>query len=415
MMVNPDRFAAREARLIGYAPAFARVVKLLEEARFVKGVTQIGPSVYTGTETGDGFGAAAWEAAGHESAGVWHVTGHNKGLRWAMGDMTAGVIIPPSEEDVLTQSQEIVRAVIPAHERPPAAYTVGGCARSLINWALDKPQAFTGFAAQLVSPRGQSNYGEDSDFDEEQSFQYHDCAAGRYPKVVLWDVEAYYFSSICRAPCVRVEVRPDGLQWGRWVGSEAERWRDVLAAIAPVHLLRNSVWGVCVGSDTLKRAYTSSRPKDRPGKWTRGEGGAWAQGETIKRGADWRPGQVRVIRPTFGKGPFPGLGLLVARSTAEACAIAAAEVNSVYSTVDSVTTLGDAPPAYWGRLGFNTRIKAEGEADIVARGVWRIGAEHTRTYYQNRYGLPADYVCPVPPMPVPRYSYSVNYHKLWLA
>ena len=315
-----------------------------------------------------GWGAVAREAAASLPGFVMPST--TGGIAWKCGGgPMAGVIVDMAHVRPIAAARDIVRAVIPAADRPSGVpWTYGSCARRLLLFAAEaQPKDKT--CEQLINP--------DADIKE---YMYHDCIPGLYPEAIMWDGGSYFFNLLRRLPSLRVSLgrpRKGGgsgvIRFERFTPDECERWADVLTACTEHKVLRNSLWGASLGSLIGRVCYTSAAPKDAAGK----------------RAPNWAPGRVREIYPVFGAGPFRPAALLLARSAAELTQLASEEVGSVYSTVDSVTSIDGREPAAWGRVGLPYGIKAEGEAHIIGRGCWRIAANPTLPYCPRKRIGPA--------------------------
>lgn len=274
------------------------------------------------------------------------------------GGPLAGVIIDTDTVRPIMKAREVVGSVIPATDREKGIpYTFGACARKLLQWAAE---------AQSPDATCERLIGEGT---EQREHMYHDCLPGMYPAAVMYDCSGYFFQLLHRLPSLRVSLGaakgadPGRIRWQRMTLDERHKWADVLAACSESKVLRNSLWGASLGSKAGRLAYTSAPPKD-------------AQ----KRPLPWPKGKVREVYPSFGPGPFRPAALVLARAAAEMTQLASMEVGSVYSTVDSVTTIDGRVPEVWGRMGLPFGPKHAGEAHIVSRGVWRIGGSPTIPY-----------------------------------
>lgn len=338
------------------------------------------PTVFIGSAP---FG---WDAVAEELASElpgFTMPNGGGGVSWKNGaGPMNGVILDAENARRVLAARDLVASIIPQSERGRVIpYSEGAMARMLLLWAA-APQARDKTLEHLIRP--------DGDLKE---YMYHDCKPGRYEAATLWDCSAYFFNLMSRAKGLRVSLgrppapdlgpvgapsgpdRPAGgraaggraeaamgrLRWQRMAPDEAYRWADVLAVCREEKILRNSLWGASLGSVEGKTAYTSSPPKD-------------AQGRRV---TCWPPGKVRKIAPVFGPGPFRPFALLIARSAAELTSIASEQVGSVYSTVDSVTSVDGREPKIWGSIGLPYGPKHRGDAVFVTRGCWRIGPHPT--------------------------------------
>ena len=406
MIYTPSELEKLYARRSKYATEFGKIVAHLERESIIRNVVQVGDIAYcVKPNPRFPFSAICREAAGQTQSGFFADIGENSGLRWQMGNAVGGILLPHSAREEIKAAQDIVSRVIPAHERPPLAWTNGGNARQLVRWVIEKEIKHVGEAEDLLTP---AIPGEDVG---ERAYQYHDCKPGKYAGLVMYDAEAFYFNLISRAKALRLSVYPSkngskpAICWGEWQGQEYEKWREVIAHIGETKLLRNALWGVLLGSSGNRFIYTSAAKKEARMTY---ETGVW---QTVPASP---AGRIRQEEVHFAGGMARALALLVGRGGAEICAEASSEVSSVYSTLDSVTVTNGAVPKTWKSLGLPSGIKEKGMGNIVARGVWQIGPNHTADYYDKGKIIPARYECPAPPSPVERRFYTSPYYKLWL-
>ena len=427
MIYTPLQLERMKERREGYALAFGGIVKELIRRGVIKNADQVGHIAYSVTlSSAFNFAAVCREAAGISSEGFFTDIGENAGMRWSMGNMVAGILLPVAVIPGIREAQAIVSQVIPAYHRPLDAWTNGSNARQLVRYVLEKAipnELSRGSARKLLIPLGAEDLLTPTDLGEEvgeRAYQYHDCKPGEYPSIIMYDAEAFYFNLICRLKCLRLDVYPPNtrfntlskpvISWGGWQGSEYERWRDVLGHIGETKLLRNALWGVLLGSSNPRAIYTSASKKAHRKKLydIRLGGEYWVDVPASPKG------RVRRETVVYTGGMARGAGLLVGRGGAEVCSEASWEVSSVYSTLDSVSVIDGGVPKTWDKLGLPSGIKERGGGEIVARGVWRIGPHHTADYYEKGGIIPPGYVCPVERSPVERRAYELIYNRLWL-
>jgi len=395
----------RNARL------FAEAVRLAVEDGFLQTPGEEARHVWAASAP-LGWAAAARHMAANLPGTLTPAQGPG-GVMWKCGNGPAqGNVIAISKRADIHKARALVASIIPEDERPQGIpWSLGACARRLLVWSA-KPQVHDYTLEPLI--------GAESDMTE---YMYHDCQPGVYPFARMWDCQAYFFALMLRLPSLRVSMsrdrpgRPGALRWDRLKLEERERWGDVLAACRDEKVLRNSLWGASLGSMKKRTAYTSAAPRD-------------AQGKRM----EWEPGRVRETTVVYGAGPFRPAALVLARGAAELCRIAAEEVGSVYSTVDSVTTIDDREPLVWVSLGLPCAPKYEGPADIVGRGDWRIGPHCTMPYIpmkrieegaKDRRGrvrwerdtktaLDPAYTSPAHRTPAPRPNFDHYYYRTWV-
>lgn len=401
MIYTPSELEKLHLRRSKYALDFAKLVRYLMAQGLIKNVVQLGEIAYAvKLDPRFTFAALCREAAGELPRGSFYDIGENGGMRWSMGNMVGGVLLPHSARHEIAEAQRIVGEVIPSDQRPPLSWTNGGNARQLVKWVLEREIKHIGEAESLLTP---SMPGEDIG---DKAYQYHDCKPGRYQSIIMYDLEAYYFTLISRAKSLDVSIytpkngSKPAICWGGWEGQEYAKWREVIAHIGDTKLLRNALWGVLLGSSGARYSYSGVA---KPEHW---KGGRLVPTSEV--------GRVRQEIVTFSGGMARALALLVGRSGAEVCAEAAAEVGSIYSTLDSVSVTDGSTPRTWAKLGLPSGIKERGPGEIVARGVWNIGDNHTKDYYPDGRIIPVGYKCPIEPIAVERRFYTTTYNRLWL-
>ena len=385
-------------RRFSYSKGFGGIVSHMMNEGIISQVEQVGEAAYSAEISAFwSMNSLCREAASVMQKGMFSEIGNGQGIKWSMGNMTAGVLLKHEYVAPVKAAQAVVGSIIPAAQMLPECWTSGGNARRLLRYALDVNVTQKGTSEVLLKQVDDTSELPPTQEELEASYQYHDCIPGKYSRVIMWDAEAYYFNWICRLPSLKLSFTRGGIDWKRMSETEVGRWAEVKAHIGNTKLLRNSLWGVLLGSSTPKVFYTS----------------------TVKEGE--KPGAVRMQWFSYtGGGIARPAALLSARSAAEMCSEAAQETSSIYSTMDSVTTLGTGFPNVWKNNGFPCRIKEEGDVntdgiggEIVSKGVWKMGKHHTETYHNER-DLPKDFTCKVEPSFRARTIYEMRYYPLWL-
>lgn len=397
-------------------------------------------NVYLATADGKGWQTCALELARLIPAGIFTVagTGERASLRWGMGRNLGGLIISHKQFERVKWARQINREVMgltmyepkdvlvfeekTGRKWEPTPWTVGGCTRQLLKWAVSPQSPETNMETlRYRTDEGNSRY------------QYHDCKPGIYDNLTQWDGSAYFYTFMKKMPSPHVSLTPRGLHWGTLSPDEWHRWHDLLDALGAdtdaSKVVRNAVWGSALGGTHLVKKG-KQKGEQKPGGMCKGYTSAkpkklkeWEE----KTGKKWEPGTLRVCWYCLGPGPLRPMAIVVARTGAELCSIASAEVDSLYSTVDSVTTTTGKRPAIWDRYKLPYKEKAQGQGHIVACGVWRIGAKATKPYSKAmtlllgnaNYGSQAlidkaPFFHPSTPIYVERHSFDTNYHTLWL-
>lgn len=319
-----------------------------------------------------GWAQVARFCASTGAGGTWIPS--DSGVSWRFGSLRGGTITDAGgnwERDVLggyvrgewrMGAREILAGLV-GKEEAADVWTVGGAARKLWNWIgagekheyptlPDRAQTenlYPIVGTQTVHlPNGRTE-----DVSVREQIAYHDCYPGEYEGITMWDVDSYYATMLQRvAEGKRLSLRPiyheekNRIRWGRWREGERERLIDALGAAWPHKRLRNSLWGVALGSYRYQIAYV-------------------AAGEGKARRIMFRP----------GPGPFRPLALVIARSARDLCHAQALTVNSRYSTVDSVSVANGCLPRLWQAYGFTVNVKHKGNADFRSYGTWAFWRE----------------------------------------
>lgn len=310
---------------------FLRAVKSVERQGFCS-LFEAGENVYHG----EPVKGVTWNMIAAETAkylpGLVFVSSHG-GISWVNGQGgSRAVWVPSGQWRDMEPARDVIRELLGGVYAVRMA-TPGKAAALLLKYAAD-PQPDANGSELLLSG---IQYG------------YHDCKPGVYENATQWDVSGYYYSMLERADSLRVYPHKRGLQWGGMRETERENWANVKAAIKDVKILRNAMVGVMAGSRDKYTAFTRTKNGSR---------------------VVYIPGQI---------GPFRNLAILIVRTGWELCRSESLHTNSVYSTIDCVTSCSSVP-VVWERFGFKVGARYTGTADIRGRGVYKIGYRETKWY-----------------------------------
>lgn len=297
------------------------VARDLEDAGWLVGVREVDADCVLARPTIN-WGLVAREAS-LLSGGQWWLS--SEGVTWMEGRRVSWLIHPDALPPV-HQARTLLRQM-----GLTCGWSVGSAARALLRFCFDGGVYESG-VERLMSGL---------------PFGYCEVAPGRLRQAFLFDVESCYFSLLSRLPAVRISLLRDGsILFHRHTDDEWAKWRDVLAVVRNYKLLRNAIVGCALGRSGATPCFVRGERRE-----IRGERGA-----------------------------LRGAALLVVRTAYELCALAARESDAVYAHVDCVITPCGVAPSVWRSKGLEVRLQASGEADVRARGIYRVGGKATKWY-----------------------------------
>lgn len=244
------------------------------------------------------------------------------GITWCYGPYTI-YINDARKEGELYEARRIAHELTGLDHLP---YSVAGIGRRMISWV--------GVTDKSTPSR---------EMQKHTIFNYQNCTPARLPWARYYDIKACYGTLLRRMPSPLYDTRADGKIWFIPLPSaQRKRWRAMTEAVLLHKGLRNSIVGSMAGSNP--------------------NGG----GLYYYNGGQKRPG------PKVDA-PLRACALLVARTGYELCAEAVEETRAVMGNVDGIITEHGAPPRAWQRAGLQIEMRAEGECDVKAVGVYRVG------------------------------------------
>lgn len=275
---------------------------------------------------------------------------------------STGITVARGRNTFFLQSHEVALDVLSAREiavnlgLSNAGYSIGNIARKLLEWTARREAK----GSDYTELRHGSHWG------------YLHAVPSIYSDAREWDVRSCYYELFKRLPSLRMTFYNGILGRVPLSSDEMARKRDLCAAIGEHKPLRNNLVGCMTGTveKTIKVAIA--------GKWE---------------------------RRALGGGAFPTAGYLIVRSGFEMCQEAAHESNAVHAATDGIIEASGVRPKVWQRCGLETRLKAQGEADIRSWGAYKIGEKQT-DFYTDRIRHAVE--MPAPTVP------SVLYYKSWL-
>lgn len=353
------RLANGEKRLTRNRGMWYEAVMNMYHCGFITEPTEVADCVYTATQTGHGWVAVASEMACGLPGQIWP---GKSSVSWVCGaGGPHGRLIDTQDVARMEKAYAVCTALGADCYMP---WSMGRIATACMKWAVDPKRCPTNTERLL----------------KDITIGYHDCTPGHYPDhgerfirdpmkdlfdegsahpnpdyrpgATMYDVSGYYYNLLVRARSPRLQVG-SRLFWGDLTDREGGRWKDMLVAVASYKTLRNSLVGSAMGAKGKRPVYAQDKAK--PG--------------TSKRTMIPLPG-----------GPFRGLGLLIVRTGWELSCIASGEVDSIYGTIDSVTSVGETPPRVWTAYGLKTEIRHQGDTTIHRRGCWKVGPKATIPY-----------------------------------
>lgn len=329
---------------------------------FMTEPSDFGPNVYAVSPSRHGWAAVARELA-YRLPGQLQTSAN--GVNWQVGRESKGRLIHVKSVTQIIAARDIHRAIVPISDGKSLKFSVGGTVREILAWVATAQEHDKG--AETMACQA-----------------YHDCRPGFYDDVTMLDCKACYFSIISMLPSLRCFARlGNEPEFWDFTEEEAGRWADVKEAIKDAKVIRNSLWGAMRGSKEGRIVYCQDKAKGLD--------------------SDGKP-YVKSFQVWYGSGPFRPAALVVERAAAEMCAIASEEVDSVYSTSDSVTCHDSKArvPQVWQDMGFRVVPKVRGDwGHICAIGTWSVGGIASGHYRNLHLGY----------SPVARYTIESDIHK----
>lgn len=263
------------------------------------------------------------------------------GCTWLLGSRRAW-FVERSSLPAIMDSVEAVRGL-----GLDCGWSIGSAARALLKYI----------------GKGTSSSRHRHPFMRDVTRNYIDCRPGVYPRMVMHDAKAYYYTLLRGLPSWYPRIGSSGrLIFCKSRTDETTRRNEIVEFVKDRKPLRNSLVG-CMTGRAAGTCY-----------FCRGEQKEFA-------------GQL---------GPFRDAGLLVVRLGWELTRQAAREVDSVLSLVDCVTEpWGEIPPV-WDRCGIQTGTKGFGVAEICNPIVFRVG-EHDTTLFRRGSRFKEEHPCPPAP------------------
>lgn len=327
----------------------------LQSEGWISGLTEIGERSFA-ANTMQGWAVVAMLLS-EKGLGGQLIPG--KGVGWRYGKYRGGTLMQYDRKtlaDVLggyhkgeyvKGVRDILKEVVKGTDlehKVSDCWSVGNAARNILA-TVGKPDYYQKPARSKKDP---AQFGHmETLFSDERFRGYHDCEPGIYENVTLWDIKSCYATLLTRASTEKkFSLRPRldeyGLYWKKNKPGERERFLDAIGACWEHPTLRNSLFGVSLGS--YKPVYYYSKNKET--------------GET-ERGFF-----------VIGAGQYRPLALLVLRSMSELCHEQSLLCLSKYTTIDSVAIVGDSIPALWRDHGLTVERKFTGNAEFRGRGNW---------------------------------------------
>lgn len=299
------------------------------------------------------------------------VISEKNGMRYQYGNKNIGFILPPKQYIELSKAQKIA-----LHFNPAACecFSMGGLARKCLEYITPPPKG--------KQP--------DSTPDTEAllsgiQYGYMECVPGVYPMARKFDVSGYYYNIVCKMPHLRPCMMGTRLVWPNVPKTETERLAEVLEAVKPHKLLRNSIAGTMAGSPKWRVQYASN-----------GTGG------------------FKLVNIPPFNGYLRTGGLLIIRAGWELTRAEVDAPGTVYARTDSIITTSSGTGA-WSKAGFNVKDEGYGPTDILAVGAWKVGdnmsipyAEHLENLLipvSQRWEGEVQEPSPVPRLPMPEHTY----------
>lgn len=204
------------------------------------------------------------------------------------------------------------------------AWSVGGCARALLRWALGE-----GVPCPHVG-----SYVRDR-------WHYYGVRVGEYAEVYLWDIDSAYWQLLGRLRTPLPLLLRDGqVLWQEPSSEQWARWSALLASVSGCKLLRNALVGVSLAG--------------------------------LEPSGYWHAGELRVVCGRVGG--HACLGGLVVRACYELTGWAYHTTRgAVYANTDCVIASQSSPPAVWESAGLRCSLRASGAGVVRGVGAYRVG------------------------------------------
>ncbi len=216
----------------------------------------------------------------------------------------------------------------------------------------DVKPTYSGMARQLsvwISNRESNNK---INADIIPVWHYQKCSPAQMPNMKVCDMTAAYFQMACRAKSLFCEMVDGRVIWHAVDSRTEQRWEIIKLKIKPYKKLRLALIGV--NSTSLNTNSRSSTKKYYRGKLCRMSGQPPTQ--------------------------FRNLAALTVRASYELTQIQSIECDSIYSNADCITTEINRKLKYWDDAGIEYSIRAQGDLDLKACGVWKCGERETLNY-----------------------------------
>ncbi len=249
------------------------------------------------------------------------------GITWCNGPYTI-YLNDSRKEGELWEARAIAERLTSLDNLP---FSVAGLGRKMIEW---------------VGITDKSSSGEM--LRRHTIWNYQNCTPRRLPWARYYDMKSCYGTLLRRLPSPLYDARADGrIAFRGLPPAQRQRWRAMTEAVLSHKGLRNSIIGSMAGPSPD------------------------SEGIFFYNGGQKRPGPKM-------EAPLRGCALLIARTAYELCAEAVEETrkeghDTPHANVDGIITTDGFAPRIWQRLGMKVELRAEGESDIKAVGVYRVG------------------------------------------
>ena len=179
---------------------------------------------------------------------------------------------------------------------------------------------------------------------------YHECAPGVYPDFWNVDMSGCYWELLKRLPSRRfMQLSPSRYVRIAETRQEKKRLALVFERLQNEKLMRNSIWGSCLGK--------------------------------YRRGTFFCGGVEEESGTYFGT--HPTAAYFVGRMAWELTVMACHEGDAVYAQTDGVIMHKDRAPHVWDFYGMPYKVAGFGTADVRYQHSYRVGKKQTK-HYQAR-------------------------------